>query len=48
MSSNIMLYPSLNDEMMGKIRFQKQKYKFFYTDIYDEEYELCEEAVDEF
>lgn len=46
MSNDILLYPSLSDEVLSRIRFQKQKYKFFYTDKDDEEYELQDEPIE--
>ncbi len=42
----ILLYPSLNEELLSKIRFQKHKYKFFYTDADGEEYPLADEPVE--
>ena len=48
MADDIMLFPSLNEELVSKIRFQKQKFQFFYTDADDEEYELVDEPVEAF
>ncbi len=46
MAGNILLYPSLDDEMISRFRFQKQKFNFFFTDQNDEEYELIDEPID--
>ena len=46
MSNKILLFPSLNDELLSRIRFQIHKYSFFYTDKDDEEYELIDEPVE--
>lgn len=46
MSNSIMLFPSLNDEIIGRIRFQKQRFNFFYTDKNEDEYELIDEPID--
>ena len=46
MSNAIMLFPSLNDELLKKIRFQKQKYNFFYIGKDKEEHELKDEPVE--
>lgn len=46
MANDILLYPSLNEEFISKIRFQKQKYNFFYTDKNDDEYELADEPTE--
>lgn len=48
MANDILLYPSLNEEFINKIRFQKQKYMFFYTDKNDDEYELLDEPTEAF
>ena len=48
MASDIMLFPSLNEELISKIRFQNKKFHFYYTDEDDEEYELHDEQVDAF
>ena len=32
MAKDILLFPTLSDELVRKIRFQKTKYSFFYTD----------------
>lgn len=44
MADNILLFPSLNKDLLSKIRFQKQKFSFFYTDKEGEEYELNDES----
>ena len=46
MAENILLYPSLTDNLLKKIRFQKTKYVFFYTDREDRECELTDEPVE--
>ena len=46
MAENILLYPSLTDNLLKKIRFQKTKYVFFYTDKDDQERELQDEPVE--
>lgn len=46
MSNNILLFPSLNDEIISRIRFQKQRFHFFYTDKNDEEFELIDEPIE--
>ena len=46
MSKNILLFPSLNDDLIGRIRFQKTKYSFFYTDNDNLERELQDEPVE--
>ncbi len=48
MASDIMLFPSLNEELISKIRFQNKKFYFYYTDEDDEEHELLDEQVDAF
>lgn len=46
MANSILLYPSLNEDLINKIRFQKQKFYFYYTDKDDEEYELLDEPIE--
>ena len=46
MSNTVMLFPSLNDELLKRIRFQKQKYKFYYIGKDKEEHELKDEPVE--
>ena len=46
MQNEILLFPSLNEELIGKIRFQKQRFRFYYTDINDDEYELIDEPIE--
>lgn len=48
MANKILLYPTLTDELMNKIRFQKQRYKFYYTDKNEDEFELVDEPVEAF
>lgn len=46
MSNTVMMFPSLTDELLKKIRFQKQKYSFFYTDEDGKEHVLIDEPVE--
>ena len=46
MANNVLLFPSLNEDHLNKIRFQKTKYMFFYTDKEGEEHELSDEPVE--
>lgn len=46
MANEIMLFPTLSDELFSRIRFQKTRYSFFYTDRDNEEYELADEPVE--
>lgn len=46
MSNSILLFPSLDEEMISRIRFQKQKFNFYYTDKNDDEYELVDEPIE--
>ena len=46
MSNKILLYPSLNEDFISRIRFQKQRINFYYTDKDDEEYELIDEPIE--
>jgi hypothetical protein len=46
MQNNIMLYPSLDDEMISRIRFQKQRFNFYYTDKNDDEFDLVDEPIE--
>ena len=48
MANNILLFPTVNEEHLKKLRFQKSKYTFFYTDKDDEKHELNEEPVEAF
>lgn len=45
MASNIFLFPTINDELLGKIRFQTSLYEFYYVRD-DQEYSLRAESVD--
>ncbi len=46
MPNSILLFPSLDEEMISRIRFQKQKFNFYYTDKNDDEYELVDEPIE--
>ena len=46
MANDILFFPSLTEELSKKIRFQKTKYSFFYTDNEGEEHELKDEPVE--
>lgn len=46
MANSILLYPSLNDELLSKIRFQGRGFEFFYTDKDDEEHPLELESAE--
>lgn len=46
MAENILLFPSLSKELIARIRFQKSKFSFFYTDRDGEEYELVDEPAE--
>lgn len=46
MSNDILLFPSLNEDLVSKIRFQKQRFRFYYTDKNEEEYDLIDEPLD--
>lgn len=46
MANEILLFPTLTDGLLGRIRFQKTKYSFFYSDKDGEEYELSDEPVE--
>ena len=46
MANDILLFPSLNDDLRSRLRFQKSKFTFFYTDKNDEEHELKDEPVE--
>lgn len=46
MADNVLLYPSLNDELMKRVRFQNKKFVFFYTDKDEMERELQAEPVE--
>ncbi len=45
MLSNISLFPTITDELLAKVRFQKSEYSFFYIRD-DEKYELLAEEID--
>ncbi|MCI8670066.1 MAG: hypothetical protein HFI34_11210 [Lachnospiraceae bacterium] len=45
MAANISLFPTINDELLGKIRFQPSLYEFYYVRA-DQEYPLRAEAID--
>ncbi len=47
MKNDVLLYPSLNDYYLDRIKFSKRPCEFYYTDRNDEEYELLDEAVSE-
>ena len=38
MSNDVLLFPSLSEELSKRLRFQKTKYTFFYTDKNKEEH----------
>ena len=46
MANDILLFPSLSDELGKKIRFQKSRFSFFYTDRNNEEHELKDEPLE--
>lgn len=46
MANSILLYPSLNDDLLAKIRFQGRSFEFFYTDSDDEEHPLELESTE--
>lgn len=46
MANDILLYPSLNEDYISKIRFQKQKFNFYYTGQDDEEFALQDEPIE--
>lgn len=46
MSNSVMLFPSLNKDLISRIRFQKQRFVFYYTDQHGDEYELVDEPID--
>ena len=46
MANDISLFPSLSEELARKIRFQKSKFQFFYTDKNEEEHELDDEPIE--
>ena len=46
MSNDVLLFPSLSEELSKRLRFQKTKYAFFYTDKNKEEHELKDEPVE--
>ena len=48
MSSDILLFPSLSEELQKKVRFQKTKFSFYYTDNEQEEHELRDEPIEAF
>ncbi len=45
MAANIALFPMINDELLGKIRFQTSTYELFYIRD-DQEFPLCAEEVE--
>ena len=47
MANDFMLFPSLTEEYLKRIRFQSKTTEFYYTNKDDEEYELTEELVDQ-
>ena len=46
MANDILLFPSLTEDLKKKIRFQKTRFSFYYTDLEDNEYELVDEPVE--
>ena len=46
MADNILLYPSLSDELIKKLRYQKTEYSFFFTDKDGLEQELQYEPIE--
>ena len=46
MANDILLFPSLSDELAKKVRFQKSKFSFFYTDKNNDEHELKDEPLE--
>lgn len=46
MARDILLFPSLNDELRSRIRFQKSAFSFYYSDDNEDEYELKDEPVE--
>ena len=46
MANDILLYPFLSDELAKKVRFQKSRFSFFYTDRNNEEHELIDEPLE--
>ena len=48
MSNDILLFPSLSEELQKKVRFQKTKFSFYYTDNEQEEHELRDEPIEAF
>lgn len=46
MADKILLFPTLTPDLLKKVRFQKSKFSFFYTDKNDEEHELYDEPVE--
>lgn len=46
MADNVLLYPSLSEELMKRVRFQRSKFSFFYTDKNEEEHELKDEPIE--
>ena len=46
MVNTVMLFPSLNEELLKRIRFQKQKYIFYYIGKDHEEHELKDEPIE--
>lgn len=46
MSNSIMLFPSLNEDIISRIRFQNKRFEFYYTDKNDEEYDLITEPIE--
>lgn len=46
MADNILLFPSLSEEMLKRVRFQKTKYSFYFTDRDGFEKELQDEPAE--
>ncbi len=47
MANDFMLFPSLTDEYLKRIRFQSKTTEFYYTTKDDEEFELTDELIDQ-
>lgn len=46
MANDILLFPTLSDDFLKRIRFQKSKMEFYYTDQYGIQYELDDEPAE--
>ena len=47
MVNNVLLYPTLNEVLLNKIRFSKKDFQFYYTSSDEEEHELDNESIDQ-